>query len=118
MLVLRRLSDTTTHRDPVLAIIRGSAVNHDGPSSAFTVPNGKAQEAVIRSSLANGRVDPSEVSYIEAHGTGTPLGDPIEVQALAAVLRRRPGADPLLLGSVKTNVGHAESAAGAAGLMK
>jgi malonyl CoA-acyl carrier protein transacylase len=118
VVVLRRLSDTAAYRDPVLAVIRGSAVNHDGPSSAFTVPNGKAQAAVIRDALRDGGVDPSQVSCIEAHGTGTPLGDPIEVQALAEVLGGRDRRDPILLGSVKTNIGHAESAAGVAGLIK
>jgi acyl transferase domain-containing protein len=118
MLVLRRLSDSLAHRENVLAVIRGTAVNHDGASSAFTVPNGRAQEAVIRAALKNGNVDPSEVSYIEAHGTGTALGDPIEVQALAQVLGHRSSAEPILLGSVKTNIGHAESAAGVAGLIK
>ena len=118
VVVLRRLSDTATHRDPVLAVIRGSAVNHDGPSSAFTVPNGKAQAAVIRDALRDGDVDPLQVSCIEAHGTGTPLGDPIEVQALAEVLGGPDRREPILLGSVKTNIGHAESAAGVAGLIK
>jgi malonyl CoA-acyl carrier protein transacylase len=118
VVVLRRLSDTDGPRDPVLAVIRGSAVNHDGPSSAFTVPNGKAQAAVIRAALENGGVDPGQVSCIEAHGTGTPLGDPIEVQALAEVLGERDETQPIYLGSVKTNIGHAESAAGVAGLIK
>src|SRR5262245_4393610 len=118
IVVLRRLSDALAERDNILAVIRGTAVNHDGASSAVTVPNGKAQEAVIRAALESGRVDPSEVSYIEAHGTGTALGDPIEVQALAQVFGRRGGAEPILLGSAKTNIGHAESAAGAAGLIK
>jgi acyl transferase domain-containing protein len=97
VVVLRRLSDTAEHRDPVLAVVRGSAVNHDGPSSAFTVPNGKAQAAVIRAALENGGVDPGQVSCIEAHGTGTPLGDPIEVQALAEVLGRRDEGQPIYL---------------------
>jgi acyl transferase domain-containing protein len=118
VVVLRRLSDTAAYRDPVLAVIRGSAVNHDGPSSAFTIPNGKAQAAVIRDALRDAGVDPSHVSCIEAHGTGTPLGDPIEVQALAEVLGGPGHRDPILLGSVKTNFGHAESAAGVAGLIK
>ena len=115
--VLKRLADAQAAGDPVLAVIRGSAINHDGRSSGITVPNGDAQQGVLRDALARAGVDPHEVDYIEAHGTGTALGDPIEVRALAAVL----GAGretPLMLGSVKTNVGHLEAAAGIAGLIK
>jgi thioester reductase-like protein len=121
VVVLRRLSDAVARRDPIHAQILGSAVNHDGPSSGFTVPNGPAQKAVIQSALARARVEPAEVGYVEAHGTGTSLGDPIEVRALADTLGRRAGraADqPLVLGSVKTNIGHLEPAAGIAGLIK
>ncbi len=119
VVVLKRLSDAVGDGDPVLAVIRGSAVNQDGRSGGLTVPNGKAQEAVIRQALARGGVRPEEVSYVEAHGTGTSLGDPIEAHALAAALGGGRGADqPLVVGSVKTNVGHLESAAGVAGLIK
>ncbi len=119
VVVLKRLSDAVGDGDRVLAVIRGSAVNQDGRSGGLTVPNGKAQEAVIRQALARGGVRPEEVSYVEAHGTGTSLGDPIEAHALAAALGGGRGADqPLVVGSVKTNVGHLESAAGVAGLIK
>ena len=117
--VLKRLSDAQADGDPILAIIRGSAVNHDGRSNALTAPNGRAQEQVIRAALEDAGVAPLAVRYVEAQGTGTPLGDTIEAEALAEVLGkgRRPE-DPLLMGSVKTNLGHLEAAAGIAGLMK
>jgi microcystin synthetase protein McyG len=119
VVVLKRLADAVADGDSILAVARGSAVNHDGRSSGLTAPNGPAQQAVIRQALANGGVAPHEVGYVEAHGTGTPLGDPIEVQALAAVYGEgRPADDPLWLGSVKTNIGHLEGAAGIAGLIK
>ncbi|MFN3647974.1 MAG: SDR family NAD(P)-dependent oxidoreductase [Armatimonadota bacterium] len=117
MVVLRRLSDAAARGDRILAVVRGSAVKHDGHSSGFTVPNGASQEAVIREALAHAGVDPEEVTYVEAHGTGTALGDPIEVHSLAAAYG--PGrTEPLALGSVKTNLGHLEAAAGIAGLLK
>ncbi|HLU25287.1 MAG TPA: beta-ketoacyl synthase N-terminal-like domain-containing protein, partial [Longimicrobiales bacterium] len=119
LVVLKRLSDAVADGDRILAVIRGSAVNQDGPSSGLTAPNGPSQEAVIREALADGGVEPHEVAYVEAHGTGTSLGDPIEVQALGAVLGEgRPKERPVLIGSVKTNMGHLESAAGIAGLVK
>jgi acyl transferase domain-containing protein/2-polyprenyl-3-methyl-5-hydroxy-6-metoxy-1,4-benzoquinol methylase/acyl carrier protein len=119
IIVLKRLSDAQANNDPILAVILGSAVNQDGASSTLTAPNGPAQEAVIRAALANASVKPHEVSFVEAHGTGTSLGDPIEVQALGVVLGEgRPPDHPLAIGSVKTNIGHAESAAGIAGLIK
>ena len=119
MVVLKRLSDALEDDDRILAIIRGTAVNHDGRSIALTAPNGLSQEAVIRQALQNACVDPSRVSYIEAHGTGTALGDPIEVEALKNVFGGpRLNGDHCLLGSVKTNIGHLEAAAGIAGLIK
>nr|WCO03995.1 AjuB [Cystobacter sp.] len=119
LLVLKPLSAALAAGERVLAVIRGSAVNQDGRSVGLTAPNGTAQEAVIREALANAGVKPAQVGYVEAHGTGTSLGDPIEVRALGAVLSEgRKAEDPFLLGSVKTNVGHLESAAGVAGLMK
>lgn len=119
MLVLKRLSDAQEDGDKILAVLRGSAINHDGRSGGLTVPNGLAQKAVLNAALDNARLDPSEVSYIEAHGTGTPLGDPIEMHALIDVFtQERDESDPLVVGSVKTNIGHLESAAGVAGVIK
>jgi acyl transferase domain-containing protein len=119
MVVLKRLADARASGDRILALVRGSAINHDGPSGGLTVPNGLAQEALLRSALANAGVTPADIGYVEAHGTGTALGDPIEVRALAAVLGTgRPAERPLAVGSVKTNIGHLESAAGIAGLIK
>jgi acyl transferase domain-containing protein len=119
MIALKRLSDAQSAGDRVLALIRGTAVNQDGASSGLTVPSGPAQEAVVRSALKAARLQPHDVDYIEAHGTGTTLGDPIELEALAAVLGNdRPAGRPLRVGSVKTNLGHLESASGIAGLIK
>ena len=119
LLALKRLADAIADGNPVLAVIRGSAVNHDGRTSGLTVPNGVAQQRVIRAALADSRLDPGAIGYIEAHGTGTVLGDPIEMGALADVFSRgRSRERPLVVGSVKTNFGHLEAAAGAAGLIK
>jgi myxalamid-type polyketide synthase MxaB len=118
IVVLKRLSDAIADGDNILALIRGSAVNQDGKSSGLTVPNGLAQRSLIRAALANAKVEPNQVSYVEAHGTGTTLGDPIEVKALETVLGQRQPEQPLMIGSVKTNIGHLEAAAGIAGLMK
>ena len=121
VVVLKRLSDAVAAGDAIVAVIRGSAVNQDGASGGLTVPSGPSQEQVIRQALANARVDPAQVSYIEAHGTGTSLGDPIETGALAAVFGQSHStatAAGLLLGSVKTNIGHLEAAAGIAGIIK
>ena len=119
IVVLKRLPDALADGDNILAVIRGSAVNQDGRSGGLTVPSAKAQEAVIRQALSNGGVKPEEISFVEAHGTGTSLGDPIEAHALAAVLGPgRATENPLVVGSVKTNVGHLESTAGVAGLLR
>ncbi|GAA4224494.1 hypothetical protein GCM10022254_04040 [Actinomadura meridiana] len=119
ILVLKRLSDAVRDRDHVVAVVHGSAVNHDGRSSGLTVPNPAAQRQVVESAIAQARIDPGEIDYVEVHGTGTSLGDPIELRALEAVIgRHRPGGSPLLVGSVKTNIGHLEPAAGVAGLLK
>ncbi|MGE3909405.1 MAG: type I polyketide synthase [Chloroflexota bacterium] len=119
IVVLKPLSRALKDGDSIYAVIRGSAVNQDGFSSGLTVPNGVAQQAMLREALTNARVNPTDVGYVEAHGTGTSLGDPIEANALGAVLGagRRPE-DALLIGSVKTNIGHLEAAAGIAGLIK
>ncbi|MDB9527375.1 SDR family NAD(P)-dependent oxidoreductase [Oscillatoria sp. CS-180] len=119
VVVLKRLSDAIADGDNILALIRGSAVNQDGRSGGLTVPNGPSQQAVIRQALENADVQPDQISYIEAHGTGTSLGDPIEVGALGAVFgNSHTPEQPLYIGSVKTNIGHLEAAAGIAGLIK
>jgi amino acid adenylation domain-containing protein len=119
VIVLKRLSAALKDGDSILALVRGSAVNQDGRTVSLTAPSGRSQQAVIRQALQNARVKPEQIGYIEAHGTGTSLGDPIEFEALASVVGV-PGRDvqPCAVGSVKTNIGHAEASAGIAGLMK
>lgn len=113
IVVLKRLSDAKRDGDNILALLRGSAINQDGASGGLTVPNGPAQEQVIRQALAQGGIDASSISYVEAHGTGTPLGDPVEIGALSNVFKQ-----PLLVASVKTNIGHLEASAGIAATIK
>ncbi|MFN6527753.1 non-ribosomal peptide synthetase/type I polyketide synthase [Nostoc sp. ChiSLP03a] len=116
VLVLKRLSVAEKNGDRILALLRGSAVNHNGAAAGLTVPSGPAQQDLLRQALADARVKPQEIGYIEAHGTGTSLGDPIEMNAIAAVYGER--SQPLYVGSVKTNIGHLEAAAGIAGTIK
>lgn len=113
VVVLKRLSDALRDGDAIVALLRGSAVNQDGASGGLTVPSGPSQEQVLRQALARAGLQPEQVSYVEAHGTGTPLGDPIEIGALSQVYRQ-----PLLVGSVKANIGHLEASAGIASVMK
>jgi len=117
IVILKRLSDAQQNNDKIFAVIKGSAVNQDGASSGLTVPNGLAQEKVIAKALANANVQPHEIDYIEAHGTGTALGDPIEIGAIHTIYGQK-RTTPLIIGTVKTNIGHLESAAGIAAVIK
>lgn len=118
VVVLKRLDDAVRDGNRILAVVRGSAVNQDGASSGVTVPNGPAQQALLAKALTSSKLTAADIDYVEAHGTGTPLGDPIELDSLSKVFSDRAGSDQLVIGSVKTNLGHLEAAAGVAGLMK
>ncbi|EAU62511.1 type I polyketide synthase, partial [Stigmatella aurantiaca] len=119
IVILKRLSDAQAAGDRILALIRGSAVNQDGRSTGLTAPNVLAQKAMLLAALDNARVSASDISYVETHGTGTSLGDPIEVQALTEVIGApRPDGSSCVLGAVKSNIGHLEAAAGVTGLIK
>ena len=119
MVTLERFSDAVKRDHAILGFVRGTAINQDGHRNGFTAPNGEGQQKVIRRALEVAGVDPLEVDYVECHGTGTPLGDPIEVSALAATYAlNRPDDQPLLIGSIKSNIGHLEGAAGIAGFLK
>ncbi len=119
VVLIKPLSVAQADGDPIYALVRGTAVTQDGHTNGITVPNGTSQEEAMRLAYARAGVSPHEVQYVEAHGTGTPVGDPVEAGAIGRVLSTdRPAGDPILVGSVKTNIGHLEAAAGVAGLIK
>jgi acyl transferase domain-containing protein/acyl carrier protein len=118
LILLKRLSDAQRDGNRIFAIIRGTAVNQDGKSNGLTAPNGLSQEKVIQSALKNANLSPHDIHYIEAHGTGTPLGDPIEIESIARVMKDRDKSNPIIVGSVKANIGHLEASAGVSGVLK
>lgn len=118
IVILKRLSEAQADGDPILALVKSSGINQDGASSGLTVPNGNAQTALLKSVWAKGQIDPAEIHYMEAHGTGTSLGDPIEINAIRSAFEEVKRDSPLWISSVKTNIGHLESAAGVAGIVK
>jgi acyl transferase domain-containing protein/acyl carrier protein len=118
VVVLKRVAEAIEDGDRIYAVIRGGAINHDGASNGIMAPNGEAQKRVLREAYRNAGILPGQAQYVEAHGTGTPLGDPIEISALAGIMGEGRNGDPLLVGSLKTNVGHMEAAAGVASVIK
>lgn len=116
--ILKRLDDALRDGDPIRAIIRESGVNQDGKTETITTPSGEAQEALVRDCYRRAGLDPAQTAYFEAHGTGTPTGDPIEVAAIASVFKDTRKNEPLRIGSVKTNIGHTETASGVAAIIK
>jgi len=119
VVLLKRLTDAHRDGDFIHAVLRSTAVNHGGRSAGLTIPNGAAQQQLIRTALAAAKLQPGDIDYVEAHGTGTRLGDPIEATALAEVFgNARTDKIPLLIGSVKSNLGHTQAAAGLVGLLK
>ena len=118
-MVLKPLKDAIANGDPIRAIIRNTVVNQDGKTPGITMPSCKAQTALMEDAYAQAGLDPADTHYVEAHGTGTKVGDPIEVEAMANVLSKKRGpSNPLIVGSVKANIGHLETASGLAGLIK
>ena len=117
-IVLKRLSDALEAKDTILAVVKGSAVNHDGRSKGLTMPNREAQVKVMKQALKDAKIKPDAVSFIEAHGTGTEVGDPLEIQAIESVFSKRESGEPLPIGSVKAQIGHSEASAGLASIMK
>jgi acyl transferase domain-containing protein len=116
VVIIKRLSQALKDKDNIRAVIAGTAVNHSGKSNGLTAPNGLAQQDVMKSALKMSGLSPNDISFLEAHGTGTPLGDPIEMQAIMEVFgKNRQEGFPLIVGSVKTNIGHSEIASGIAG---
>lgn len=118
MVVLKRLSDAVRDKDPILALVHATGVNQDGRTNGITVPSGAAQEALMQEVCAHAGIDPRQVAYVEAHGTGTAVGDPIEAGAIGAVYGRGRSAEPCIIGSVKSNIGHLEAASGITGVIK
>ncbi|RPI01850.1 MAG: acyltransferase domain-containing protein, partial [Calditrichaeota bacterium] len=118
IIILKRLRDAVQDGDPILAVVRGTAINQDGRTNGLTAPNSLAQVRVIEGALQDAGLAASQIDYIETHGTGTILGDPIEVEAIAQVMKNRPIEKPVYIGSVKTNIGHLEASAGIAGIIK
>ena len=119
MVILKRLDDALRDGDPIRAVIRGSGLNQDGKTETITTPSQEAQQTLIREVYRKASLDPSETAYFEAHGTGTPTGDPIEARAIASVFQHTRTSDqPLRIGSVKTNLGHTGTASGLASIIK